>query len=71
MFELVVIYKIKFRQVTGKKNSNETQLYSADIHAINDPIVCFGCLRRVTFAICRSSVIEKSPVVCVLIVTVC
>jgi hypothetical protein len=45
MFELVVIYKIKLRQVTGKKNSNETQLYSADIHAINDPIVCFGCLR--------------------------
>ena len=33
-----------------------------DIHAINDPIVCFVCLRWVTFIIFRSSVIEKSAI---------
>jgi hypothetical protein len=33
-----------------------------DIHAINDPIVCFVYLRWATFVIFRSSVIEKSSI---------
>jgi hypothetical protein len=41
---------IEFRQDKVKKNSkfsksNEIELYSVDIHAIYDPIVCFVCLR--------------------------
>ena len=41
---------IEFRQDKVNKNSkfskgNEIELYSVDIHAIYDPIVCFVCLR--------------------------
>jgi hypothetical protein len=44
---------VDIRAIYGK-------VYSVDIHAINYYIVCFVCLRWVTFVIFRSSVIEKS-----------